>query len=377
MKKSQPLLLLILTVGIMLMTNMQSVMAQTQPNWRTDLVDCSRGCLVRTGPNQALYIYIYDTGELFIVSSDGTPPIRHELADILTYYPQMSPVDFVVVQNGQAIVFYAYPEAFMTRIDLATRTQTTINLPDQRWITSCDPTYNLIVSGWRLMSRLGTGDNLLVCDSSRNLYIIDASSSTIIRTIPIDNGGLSFEFYPWNSVIGGQDGMIYIESPVQTLPFVQALIPNANQMGQSGTTLVFRFDPSTDVWSYVRISAFPDAPGVMPSTNSSVARAQLRAIDTFSNMYFHALYSGQAILTRIDWQGQSYGAIATEQGEGSFLFNDLLDDGRVVVQTIESIRAEVVPDIAFTPTLTPTNTPTSTPSLLTGLPGMSVTHNLD
>jgi WD40 repeat protein len=29
------------------------------------------------------------------------------------------------------------------------------------------------------------------------------------------------------------------------------------------------------------------------------------------------------------------------------------------------------------PTETPTNTPTSTPSLLTGLPGMSVTHNLD
>jgi hypothetical protein len=372
-KKSLLIQLLIVNILIVLMTTTQSVMAQTQPNWQMHNIDCTIAkCMVRSGPNQSLYLYMYTTRELFIVNSDGTPPIRHELADLLTYVESI--VDFVVVQNGQSIVFYVYPQASMTRIDLVTRTQTTLSLPGENRMWSCDPNFNLIVPGWRLLFRLGTGDNLLVCDGSRDLHIVDAVSGNAIKTIPVGSTIQGSDIYPWRSVVGGQDGMIYIENPRHTLPFMQTLIPNADQIDYGTATLIFRYDPNTDLWSYVRVSRLPpvsDVVSLLEMHPAGAGRNQLRGVDVFGNMYIYLYFGVElSILTRVDGQGETYGILTSEQLGNRFLFNDLLDDGRVVVQTPDVIQAEMVPDIVYSPTLTPsytptmppTNTPTNTPT---------------
>ncbi len=226
------------------------------PNWHLPALQCDAGtCEVRVSPQGTLYTFYWPTQTLYISKADGSIPTAHIVGELskLAY----SAMDFVPYDDLQTVIFFArLGSAVLLRFDIPTNTTTKINsvLPDGE-LMACNHYMLWIYLPGQYISRLGIGDQLIICSGSPQEtirgHILDISTLSIIQTIDLGDyiGDYPNPYFAWETMFGGLDGNIYFEANrISGIPQFDNQVTNLPlQTGE--ISVLFKYNPVTETWS--------------------------------------------------------------------------------------------------------------------------------
>ena len=272
--------------------------------WTLPPIDCATsaaGCEIRLSLEADLYtLYYSENGPQLYVSRQSEGSYR--LYSLNPLWVTGAAVEFIPFSTQNIVIFYSsLNSGTLSRLDLITGE---MNLMPQNSeflrLMPCN-TYAARTGSQNYISRLGTGSQLLVCSLGGNplttiVSIVDATAQTTLRTF--DFGvGWSGEGTgrPWDHLLGGQDGNIYIQSRFGSDWDISQQFPDSLTPLPDWGWRIFRFESSTGIWSIRNINPEQMAsPNYPPSGN-------------IENNRIVAVLANGDIIYRYDWEMQDGG----------------------------------------------------------------------
>lgn len=388
--------LLIILLGVQIVTAQTSSITinEGSDHWILPNLVCE-GALCNTRITPAGNITIVDTtaNQLYVSIRNEDHYTQYDLQAMSTFMNGF--VDFIPLDASSKIVFASDTgSAVLGEYDTTTRSFTQLNLSEYGRIKSCNNYLATAIAPQGYILPIGIGSQFLFCSFDENseltVHIYDVSSNQVQN---LDFGakgiGDNSQGKPWNSLVGGQDGNLYIEvfDPPKYLETLVSSSITSISLTHRSRALV-KYTVASGTWSFQTITADQ----MLSSTFSDsrfIRAARTISVDANGNSYFYFEPSDSPPatvmnLTIINPNSSALFRLTSSDFTQSKVFVGVTQDGLVLLagsQGLSSLSLEQIDNYPLennstnTP-LVPTNTPTNTPTVNT-FPSTGVLDNFN
>jgi hypothetical protein len=249
--------------------------------------------------------------------------------------------DFVPLDGSSKIVFASDTgSAVIEEYDTTTRSFTQLNLSEYGRIKSCNNYLATAIAPQGYILPIGIGSQFLFCSFNGNseltVHIYDVSSNQVQN---LDFGakgiGDNSQGKPWNSLVGGQDGNLYIEvfDPPKYLETLVSSSITSISLTHRSRALV-KYTVASGTWSFQTITADQMLSSAF-SDSRFIRAARTISVDANGNSYFYfepsdAPPATVMELTAIDQNSNVLYRLATSDFTHSKVFVGVTQDGLVL-----------------------------------------------
>jgi hypothetical protein len=333
------------------------------------LSDCTRARSTMSGD-----LIIARNRSFVYFANDGSDAVQYEFGS-----PLLSTVTstFVPLDGNQIAVFETNsftPSSGLYRVDLNTGQQNSIELPEY-----LQPCIGNDMGQFAHLNLSRIGNSSVVACTYRSVYVVDIVTGAVqeLVTFPDELSPSHPALRPWKSVIGGQDGSVYLLVSTRT---VEYLIPGFSP-DTTATDIFYVIYRSLNEpsWEAIPISMNDVASDGMNQDNGGFL--VLVAVDTSGNMYFQREWKSfpdehHIEVTKLNHQGQVLWQITEQDLGANVRFHEIIMEDTLLVfddvaQTFHSplVSSEVtnpIPTAGPDQTLTDTDASSSEPVTLDG-----------
>ncbi|MBK8134778.1 MAG: hypothetical protein IPK52_02895 [Chloroflexi bacterium] len=202
-------------------------------------------------------------------------------------------IDFVPFSEYDAVLFFSQSNSKLIRLDLVTGSVTEFTQTGNAdRLIACN-NWGTYRGGYRLISRLGTGSKFIFCSLNEARTNVLINIGDIVTQTTLHSYNFNFAWtgpgtLPWNILIGGDDGSIYIHVLSADPRLIWQEIAGAPlpQLSFWGWRL-FRFEPLLGAWSVRNISPEEMGSDNFPLEDVIVDISRLAAVMQNGDVIYH------------------------------------------------------------------------------------------
>lgn len=262
-------------------------------------VNCSIdvSCDMRLSMRGRIYIFQQSTQQLYVSDLNDNAYATYDLS---AYKYQLTGfMDYVPFDELGIVAFYFDDgSGHIELYNLETEQLKILELSAQGKLVPCNYYTRLPYLLPSFISRLGSQNHLLVCsftpDHTFQVAVLDVENQSIISTIDFGHPRLGEGpiLPPWNAMVGGMDGNIYVETNSTPSPnFLADVLANSGPADADYSRVIFRFSLQTNTWDVTKISLQQMQSRLLTNPVPFVTASQLIAVDEQGKYYFYVDWS--------------------------------------------------------------------------------------
>lgn len=266
--------------------------------WTLPAIACTRDsyCDIRISPQGSLYTFHQITHKLYVSAANGVEYIEYDLSIIKNYLGYN--LDFVPFDDDHSVVFFSSTGAFsstLLRYNLTTQQISEFDPPSNENFVGCNRYTGLLYPPPMYISRLGLGSKFIACsmtsDNVIKVNVFGLDSRMVEQSVNFGAGTIDDNHLtpPWNSLLGGYDGNIYVES-LGKPSYLSVLTSNLPEELPTRTHLIFKYSVDTENWDVNVIGELQMASTVFANPAIPSVISQMVGIDSDGQPYYFHLW---------------------------------------------------------------------------------------
>lgn len=334
------LLIVLLSVHTTTAQSSDFTISKGSDQWLLPNLACEGvSCYTRITPAGNITIVDTTANQLYVSIRNEDHYTQYDLQAMSTFMNGF--VDFIPLDASSKIVFASDTgSAVLGAYDTTTRSFTQLNLSEYGRIKSCNNYLATAIAPQGYILPIGIGSQFLFCSFDENseltVHIYDVSSNQVQN---LDFGakgiGDNSQGKPWNSLVGGQDGNLYIEvfDPPKYLETLVSSSITSISLTHRSRALV-KYTVASGTWSFQTITADQMLSSAF-SDSRFIRAARTISVDANGNSYFYFEPSDSPPatvmeLTAIDQNSNVLYRLATSDFTQSKVFVGVTQDGLVL-----------------------------------------------